>query len=99
MKRVVAHHALGRIVAVGDAVDGGEIGVAPGFADPRRAELPRLFGRLSDALRRRGMGRHHVGAIGGACARDRSAQRAPLAERGEEARRGIGVDIRRGRWS
>ena len=43
------------------------------------------------ALRRRGMGRHHVGAIGGASARDRSAKRAPLAERGEKSSRAIGV--------
>ena len=79
------------IVAEGDAVDGGEIRIAAGFAGPRRAELARRFGRLGDALRRRGMGRHHVGAIGGACARDRSAKGAPLAKRGEEPSRAVGV--------
>ena len=88
---VVAHHALGWVVAEGEAVDGGEIGVASGFAGPRRPELPRRFGRLGDALRRRRMGRHHVRAIGGAGARDRSAKRAPLAERGEESSRAVGV--------
>ena len=82
---VVAHHALRRIVAEGEAVDGGEIRVAPGFAGPRRAELARFGDRLRDALGRRGMRRHHIGAVGRSGARDRSAKGAPLAERGEES--------------
>ena len=61
---IVAHHALGWVVAENKAVYGGEIGVASGFTGPRRPELPRRLGRLGDALRRRGMGRHHVRAIG-----------------------------------
>ena len=88
---VVTHHALGGIVAEGDAVYRGEIRIAAGFADPRRAELAGRCGRLGDALRRRGVGRHHVGAIGGACARDRSAKGAPPAKRGEEPSRAVGV--------
>src|SRR6185437_9044456 len=36
---LAAHLALGRVVAEGEAVDGGEIGVAPGFAGLRRAIL------------------------------------------------------------
>ena len=93
---VVAHEALRWVVAEGEAVDGGEIGVPSGLAGPRRSELPRRFGRLGDALRRRGMGRHHVRAIGGASARDRSAECAPLAERGEESSGAIGVVPRAG---
>ena len=94
-ERGVVHRALGWVVAESEAVDGGEIGVASGFAGPRRPELPRLFGRLSDALWRRGMGRHHVRAIVRASARDRSAKRAPLAERGEESSRAVGDIISR----
>ena len=60
MKRVPRTTPLGRIVAKGEAVDRREIGVAAVGADARRAELPRLRDGLSDALRRRGMGRHHV---------------------------------------
>src|SRR6202041_2395571 len=33
---IVAHHALGWVVAEGEPVDGGKVGVAPGFAGPRR---------------------------------------------------------------
>ena len=58
---------------------------------PRRAELPRFRGRLGDALGRGRVGRHHVRAVGGARARDRSAKRAPLAERGEEPGRRVRV--------
>ena len=88
---VVTHHALGGIVAEGDAVYRGKIRIAADFAGPRRAELAGRCGRLGDALRRRRVGRHHVGAIGGACARDRSAKGAPLAKRGEEPSRAVGV--------
>ena len=88
---VVAHDALRRIVAEGDAVDRGEIAVAAGLAAPRRAELARFGGRLGDALGRGRVGRHHVGAVGGARARDRSAKRAPLAERGEEPGRRVRI--------
>src|ERR1700733_8229951 len=95
-KGIIANPRMGWVVAEGNAVYGGEIGVASGFAGPRRPELPCRFGRLGDALRRRGMGRHHVRAIGGASARDRSAKRAPLAERGEETSGAVGVISRPG---
>src|ERR1700734_3826349 len=93
---IVAHDALRWVVAKCEAVDGGEIGLPSGFPGLRRPELPRRFGRLGDALRRRGMGRHHVRTIGGASARDRSAKRAPLAERSEETSGAIGVISRPG---
>ena len=91
-----AHDALGRIVAESEAVDRREIGVPASRAHARRAELPRLGDRLSDALWRRGMRGHHVWPVRRACPGDRRAKRAPLPERCKKARRGVGVEARIG---
>ena len=88
--------ALGRVVAESDAVDRAEIGVAGGIPDARRADLPRFGDRLCDPLGRGRMGRHHVGLVGRAEADQRSAQRAPAAERIEEARGRIRIVARLG---
>ena len=86
--------ALGRIVAEQEPVDRGEIGVPAGRAFAGRADLPRFRLGLGDALRRRGMRRHHVRPVGGRRAGNRGGERAPFAERGQEPRGAVGVVAR-----
>ena len=88
---VAAHDALRRVVAEGEAVYRPEIAGAIDLAASGRPELPRFLGRVGNALGRRRMRRHHVRAVGRSTARDRSAKRAPFAERGEEAGRRVRV--------
>ncbi len=85
-----AHEALGRVVAVEDAVDSRQVAVVARLADPRRAEAPRHRHRMGHAFGRRGMGRHHVGFRGLARVQ-RLAQVRGAAERDEETRGREGV--------
>ena len=84
--KALSRNALRRVVAEGNAVDGGEIAGAIDLARSWRAELARFLGRLGNALGRGGVRRHHVGAVGGSARTEaRSALHSPSAVRNRAA--------------
>ncbi len=83
--------SFGGVVAEGNAIDCGQIGVASNQSDAPRLGLTRFRLRPGDALGRRRMCRHHVRPVGRSPSGNRRIQGAPFAERVEEPRRAVRV--------
>ena len=87
-----AHQAFARIVAVDHAVDGGEIGLPLALAGARRPELAGARLRVLDPLGRGGMRGQEIGRARIDIGRARLPHLRIAPERGEEARRPVGIE-------